>query len=275
MAESDPMNLPTSLIQLLGPSGDPPNNNNTLAGQAVLSSNIGLPSEALKPGTLSIGLIDCCLFSRECLITVLRSHHLNVIIVPFASVDDCIAKKQLDLDVVIYYIHAGDIPEAAIVGNIGKIRQAIPNVRIVVLSDVSHEHQPNAIRTMLNGGAHGFIPTRTTGILITIAAIRFVKAGGTFAPLDQLLTNQLDTGASPPEAARKSPLTSRQMAVLSYLQQGKANKNIAYELGMSESTVKVHIRNIMRKMSATNRTEAAFKAQQLPNRTEFIKMPEF
>ena len=58
-------------------------------------------------------------------------------------------------------------------------------------------------------------------------------------------------------------MTPRQTTVLSLLQQGKANKIIAYELGMSESTVKVHIRNIMRKMGATNRTQAIYKLQQL------------
>jgi DNA-binding NarL/FixJ family response regulator len=52
------------------------------------------------------------------------------------------------------------------------------------------------------------------------------------------------------------------MTVLSHLRQGKANKIIAYELGMTESTVKVHIRNIMRKMGATNRTQAVYKSQQ-------------
>ncbi len=53
------------------------------------------------------------------------------------------------------------------------------------------------------------------------------------------------------------------MAVLSHLQQGKANKIIAHELSMSESTVKVHVRNIMRKVGATNRTQAAYKARQM------------
>jgi DNA-binding NarL/FixJ family response regulator len=78
--------------------------------------------------------------------------------------------------------------------------------------------------TSLNSGAHGFIPTRTTGILIAMAAIRFVKAGGTFAPLDQLLTNRPDRGPAPPEITPRNSLTSRQMAVLSLLQHGKANK---------------------------------------------------
>ena len=57
--------------------------------------------------------------------------------------------------------------------------------------------------------------------------------------------------------AQQLSLTTRQIAVLSHLQQGKANKIIAHELRMSESTVKVHVRNIMRKMGATNRTQAA------------------
>ena len=53
--------------------------------------------------------------------------------------------------------------------------------------------------------------------------------------------------------------TARQVAVANALWRGKSNKVIAYELSMSESTVKVHIRNIMKKVQATNRTEAAFK----------------
>jgi DNA-binding NarL/FixJ family response regulator len=53
-------------------------------------------------------------------------------------------------------------------------------------------------------------------------------------------------------------LTTRQLAVLEAVRRGKANKIIAYELNMCESTVKVHLRNIMKKLRARNRTEAAF-----------------
>jgi DNA-binding NarL/FixJ family response regulator len=90
-----------------------------------------------------------------------------------------------------------------------------------------------------------------------------VKAGGTFAPLDLLLTPRPDPVREAPSVSQQSRLTSRQVMVLGHLQQGKANKIIAHELGMSESTVKVHVRNIMRKMGATNRTQAAYKAQNL------------
>jgi hypothetical protein len=47
------------------------------------------------------------------------------------------------------------------------------------------------------------------------------------------------------------------------LREGKANKIIAYELNMCESTVKVHVRNIMKKLKARNRTEVAFKTAEL------------
>ena len=57
--------------------------------------------------------------------------------------------------------------------------------------------------------------------------------------------------------------TSRQSAVVEALKRGKANKIIAYELNMCESTVKVHVRNVMRKLKATNRTEVVYKVNEL------------
>ena len=78
-----------------------------------------------------------------------------------------------------------------------------------------------------------------------------------------MLTSRPEPARETPTAAQPNKLTSRQVMVLNHLQQGKANKIIAHELGMSESTVKVHVRNIMRKMGATNRTQAAYKAQSL------------
>ena len=58
-------------------------------------------------------------------------------------------------------------------------------------------------------------------------------------------------------------IPSRQAAVIEALRRGKANKIIAYELNMRESTVKVHVRNIMKKLKATNRTEVAYIANEM------------
>ena len=59
-------------------------------------------------------------------------------------------------------------------------------------------------------------------------------------------------------------LTEKQTAVVRALKQGKPNKIIAYELGMCESTVKVHVRNIMKKLKARNRTQVAYLYESLP-----------
>ena len=67
----------------------------------------------------------------------------------------------------------------------------------------------------------------------------------------------------PSEHVATEQFTPRQMAVLHHLKLGKANKSIARELEMSESTVKIHLRNIMKKMKAANRTEVACRAQAL------------
>lgn len=71
-------------------------------------------------------------------------------------------------------------------------------------------------------------------------------------------------GAQPDEREEERPdhyvdgLTPRQLAVLKCLREGKANKVIAYELDMCESTVKVHVRNILKRLGATNRTQAVY-----------------
>jgi DNA-binding NarL/FixJ family response regulator len=57
--------------------------------------------------------------------------------------------------------------------------------------------------------------------------------------------------------------TMRETSVVEALRKGKANKIIAYELNLCESTVKVHIRNIMKKLKASNRTEVAYKLRQM------------
>ena len=65
------------------------------------------------------------------------------------------------------------------------------------------------------------------------------------------------------ERQRRSDLTPRELSVIDLLREGKPNKLIAARLDMQESTVKVHVRNILKKLNATNRTHAAFVANRL------------
>ncbi len=209
--------------------------------------------------TLRIGLIDCYQFSQECLVGAFADLQPRFTMLPFSTVRECILNADQMFDLVLYHAHAS---ETESVQNISILLRGLSSIPLIVLSDAEDAHQPETICSTLQQGAQGFIPTRTMGIPMIVAAIRLVEAGGTFAPLDLLFKGSRPT----PEprataAARQERLTSRQIIVLRHLQQGKANKIIAHELGMSESTVKVHVRNIMRKMGATNRTQAVYKAQ--------------
>jgi DNA-binding NarL/FixJ family response regulator len=184
---------------------------------------------------------------------------------PFVSVPEFVSADTAEFDLIIFYSHASyDV----CLQEIAAIRNAFDTAPLIMLSDLEDSHQVNTIRGALRAGANGFISTRSTGLAMTLSAIRFVQAGGTFAPLEMLLSESAATPVAQPAPASPYRLTARQKAVLAQLQQGKANKIIAHELGMSESTAKVHIRNIMRKMGATNRTQAAFNALKFCDRTE-------
>jgi DNA-binding NarL/FixJ family response regulator len=139
---------------------------------------------------------------------------------------------------------------------IAEISQAFPTAPVMIFSDADRARHRTIMRSALESGARGFVPTQTAGLPITSAAISLISEGGTFVPADLMLTAPRE---HPP--GRLNRLTSRQSAVFTRLRLGKANKVIAYELGMCESTVKVHVRNIMRKVGATNRTQAAYMGQ--------------
>ena len=119
------------------------------------------------------------------------------------------------------------------------------------------------VTRLLNLGARGYIPT-SMSFAIAVQALHLVHAGGVFVPANSVLScrQRADEPRLTPLAA-PGAFTARQVAVIEGLRKGKANKIIAYELKMRESTVKVHVRNIMKKLNAKNRTEVAYLTNDL------------
>jgi len=119
---------------------------------------------------------------------------------------------------------------------------------------------------MTNGlrcGARGYIPIDTP-LEIAVEVIRLVLAGGLFIPANIIFSEPDDTANWERRPAKaKSVFTERETAVVESLRQGKANKLIASELHVSESTVKVHLHNVMRKLHVSNRTEAVIRIAEL------------
>jgi DNA-binding NarL/FixJ family response regulator len=135
------------------------------------------------------------------------------------------------------------------------LSELAPRIPVIVLA---YNNDAELARTAICHGAKGYIPV-TMGFEIAIEAVRFVLAGGTYVPMDCLLAR--DPPGDAPSQPTTGLVTGRELAVIRAIQKGKSNKIIAYELNMCESTVKVHVRNIMKKLNAKNRTDVAIKAQ--------------
>jgi DNA-binding NarL/FixJ family response regulator len=132
---------------------------------------------------------------------------------------------------------------------------AHPDIPLVVLGE---NEDPHHMAEILAQGARGYIPT-SVGLSVAIGALCLAMAGGTFVPASVLRNPGRERSATRQSVHSILGLSERQAAVAEAVALGKPNKIIAYEMKLCESTVKVHIRSIMKKMQARNRTEIAFK----------------
>jgi DNA-binding NarL/FixJ family response regulator len=138
------------------------------------------------------------------------------------------------------------------------LRAQYPSTPVVV---VSGNDDPAVIRRCMDFGASGFIP-KTLGIDDMRAAITRVLKGGVWTPADV----DLAVGADAETAAvmaRLATLTPQQVRVLMMLSEGLLNKQIAYELSVSEATVKAHVSAILQKLGVDSRTQAVIAAAKI------------
>jgi DNA-binding NarL/FixJ family response regulator len=138
------------------------------------------------------------------------------------------------------------------------LRAQYPSVPIVV---VSANDDPGVIRRCMDFGASGFIP-KTLGIEAMRAAVARVLEGGLWTPADVDLGAGSD-GDTADLLARLASLTPQQVRVLMMLSEGLLNKQIAYELGVSEATVKAHVSAILQKLGVESRTQAVIAASKI------------
>ncbi len=135
------------------------------------------------------------------------------------------------------------------------LRAQYPGLPIVV---VSATDDPGVIRRCMEFGASGFIP-KTLGIEVLRQAIGRVLQGEVWTPPDVDLARDSDHEAAA-MIARLATLTPQQVRVLMMLSTGLLNKQIAYELGVSEATVKAHVSAILQKLGVESRTQAVIAA---------------
>jgi two-component system, NarL family, nitrate/nitrite response regulator NarL len=242
-------------------------------------------------------LVDDETLNQDCMAEAMRSAFPHAIVVGVPSIDKLPRPSGSSVSLVLLRAKAQPFARDGLAADIRTVARHFPNVPVVVITSCDN---PMNVGMAVAAGAQGVIPV-TASLRIAIAALQLVLAGGTYYPQPVLgsarpgaAIQELESFASEPSMARVtetphasaealrlrstggaagSPVasgsdhlmvafTAREADVLAALQRGRSNKWIAHHLNLSENTVKVHIRHIMRKLRATNRTEAVVLSQQ-------------
>lgn len=173
----------------------------------------------------------------------------------FESLQELVDATQ-DVDLVLLDLH---MPGVSGFAGLVYLCKSYPSVPVVI---ISANEDPVVIRRAMEHGAAGFIPKSSSIDTIT-QAISAILAGETWVPAR---THSDLPGKNDSEmelAERMSQLTPQQFKVLMMMSQGLLNKQIAYDLEVSEATIKAHVTAIMNKLGVTNRTQAVLAANQL------------
>ncbi len=165
-------------------------------------------------------------------------------------------ERHPDTDLVLLDLN---MPEAQGFCGLANLRGAFPSVPIAI---ISASDQPYIIRQAADLGASGFIP-KTLSPLELAAAVAALLTGDTwFSQSLQRVERGLDQ-ATAEFARRLATLTPHQFRVYTMITEGLLNKQIAFELTISEPTVKAHVTAILRKLNVRDRKQVIIAAQAL------------
>lgn len=199
-----------------------------------------------------LALIGASPLLQECLLPAF-SERLHFDIAALQAVDNQLLQKDAASYDLIIVFAPGKEPRRSIAAAKKLLDQMGQPPPFAVLAD---SEQADEVLAAFEVGARAYIPTSVT-FDVMIEAIKLVVAGGTYYPL-----SVLSVCANGGEAKHGSlhALTPRETTVLEAVRQGLPNKLIAQELGISESTIKVHVHRLMKKLKVQNRTQAAICA---------------
>ncbi len=169
-------------------------------------------------------------------------------------------------NIIIYCL--GSLSEETITGDINFISSKFSNALVVLMTDnLMYER----LDFVLSGQVNGIVPS-SYDVAQLIQCLALVDTGVTFVPFEyrqktkpdkqqRNLTEEFEV----PGSGYDYKLTPRQCEVLKYVSLGKSNKFIAAELSLCESTVKVHVHEVMKRLGATSRTHASYIISKHPD----------
>lgn len=199
---------------------------------------------------------------------ILHDHEPNTQLVTAKNYSEIfsIIDKDKNFDLVLTDLA---MPGAKWLDAIQRIHSSLPDTPIIILSAVFDKE---IVQKTIEIGAAGYIP-KTSSNAIIIGAVTLVLSGGVYIPPELLqdtnknefdLLKQVENMSPVQDVAEKvKVLSPRQIDVIRLISQGKSNKQIAYELGLTEGTVKLHVTAILKLLNVYNRTGAVVEATKL------------
>ena len=214
---------------------------------------------AVRPGcydppAMKILVVDDHPLYRSGVAYTLQNTELGVEVVECSSLEA--AFERLDagpaFDLMILDLH---MPGYQGLDSVRTVRSRRPEVPVLVLSG---SEDPAIVRECIELGAFGFVPKSAPADQFH-AALKLVLSGGVYLPPTSLSVGSPATRAQQDAWTRLGAhLTERQRQVLLGIVQGKPNKVIARDLGLSDTTVKSHVAHILDALVVSNRTEAVY-----------------
>jgi DNA-binding NarL/FixJ family response regulator len=233
------------------------------ARPAVVNLHGSYVPPATADNAVSILLCDSRPLTRQCLAQALADCWPEANVLPVAALRD-IASGSPPSDLVLLNLGPASAASPEVAQEVERVSANV-EAPLAVLSDVD---DVRAAAAVLRRGARAYIST-SSELAVLVSILHLVRAGGTYVP-----TSLIETAAAAAPGHDPTPIrtalstiadtfTPKEIEIMDRLKDGKPNKIIAYELDICESTVKVHMRHIMGKLNATNRTQAALLAQHI------------
>jgi two-component system nitrate/nitrite response regulator NarL len=215
----------------------------------------------MSTSTLRLLVVDDHTLFRRGLVALLASEPSLQVVGEAGDAAEAVRRAgELQPDIVLLDNH---LPGATGVQSLAGLREAAPSAKVVLLT-VSEDEED--LQAALRGGASGYLLKTMEGDEL-FAALRRIAAGE--AVISPELTSKLvsalrqRSSAPAPQADPLACLSAREVEVLREIARGASNKEIARTLSIAETTVKIHVQGILRKLGLTSRVQAAVFASKL------------
>ena len=204
-------------------------------------------------------IVDRRSLVRDCLAKGLENAGLVGTINAFSSVREWMRKSDQDVGATIMLLSTDGRSIAEMRSDWSEAMLGL--VQLPTLALLTDDQQSIDVREALQAGVRGYILS-SMPLNDVVDALQLIQGGGIFVPASCFaippviaeVHSTRDTGAN----HFQDRFTERQLSVLDALRKGKPNKVIAHELDLAESTVKIHVRNLMKLLKATNRTQVTY-----------------